>query len=76
MKRANVARKAKENGLWLSVKVRRREGLTYLRLKWGSKVVAGRSRNAGKVMRLKMPTTTMKPRMDEARMPERFCTLR
>ena len=46
-----------------------------MRWKWGSNVVAGRRRNAGKVMRLKIPTTAMKPKMDEARMPERFCRL-
>jgi hypothetical protein len=45
---------------------------TYFLWKCGSKVVAGNSKNAGNVMRLKMPTTTMKPRIDEAKMPERF----
>lgn len=50
-------------------------GTTYLRRKCGSKAVAGKSRNAGNVMRFKTPTTTMEPSRDEARMLERFCTL-
>jgi hypothetical protein len=50
--------------------------ITHLRRKWGSNVTAGNSKNAGKVMRFRTPTTTMKPSNDEAKMLERFCTLR
>lgn len=77
VKRATAVRKIREKGL---------QGISHVRLvairatdlrrKWGSKVVAGTSKKAGKVMRLKMPTTAMKPSRDEARMPERFCNLR
>ena len=51
-------------------------GATYLRLKCGKSSKEGSRRKAGKVMRLKIPTTTMHPSMDEAKMPERFCGLR
>jgi hypothetical protein len=50
--------------------------VTHLRRKCGSNVTAGNSKKAGNVMRFKTPTTTMKPSNDEAKMLERFCTLR
>lgn len=49
--------------------------ITHFRLKCGSSSSAGSSKNAGKVMRLKTPTTSMQPSMDEAKMLERFCRL-
>jgi hypothetical protein len=77
VKRAAAERKMKEKGLillaWCLAPAA--AGFTYLRKKCGSRVVAGKSKKAGKVMRFKTPTTTMKPSKDEAKMLERFCTL-
>jgi hypothetical protein len=77
-KRADRARKTKESGLWTSATWRQwqRGGQTYLRVKCGRRSREGRRRKAGKVMRLKTPTTSMEPNMDEAKMLERFCGLR
>lgn len=61
--------------LWLIMDVTRATAYTHFRWKCGSRLKAGRTKKAGNVMRLKTPTTTIKPKMDEAKMPERFCTL-
>jgi hypothetical protein len=76
VKRAKRVRKTRENGLLRLAMCESLTRYTYFLWKCGSKVVAGSSKKAGKVMRLKIPTTTMKPKMDEAKIPERFCTLR
>ena len=74
--RAEAMRKTRENGLFRSAASKiHTEKSTYLRWKWGNRYSAGTIRNAGNVMRLKMPTTSMKPSMEEARMPELFCIL-
>lgn len=46
---------------------------TYLLSSWGIKRKPGNTRNAGKVMRLKIPKTEMMPRMVHARREERCC---
>ena len=45
----------------------------YLLMRWGIKRTPGKTRNAGKVMRLKIPKTAIMPKMVLARREERCC---
>ena len=82
MARRAVARPARsmtasDMGLWLvSDRHALRVGVTggaYLLMRWGIKRTPGKTRNAGKVMRLKIPKTAIMPKMVLARREERCC---
>jgi len=52
---------------WVSKRFRVRGICSYFLIKWGIKRRPGIRRNAGKVMRLKIPNTTTKARMAVAK---------
>ena len=79
VRREDAARKTREKGLnWGDDQFnfegggKGRTESTYFLRKWGRRVREGRRMNAGKVMRLNMPTTKRNPRIEDANTPDRF----
>lgn len=74
VKAAAREKESKEDGLDSSVSclLDTVAGSSYLRQKCGSSFSPGIKRNAGNVMRVKVPPTDRRPRMAGAQIPEAF----